>query len=398
MNKRYRRWWSFCLTLGVCFCLGWLGLPSAQSLSGLSASKYEWDLPAWVPKPVVPETNPLTATKVDLGRHLFYDKRLSADGTLSCGSCHLQSLAFTDGKIQPTGVTGESHPRNSMSLTNVAYAPVLTWANPLLTRLETQALLPLFGEHPVEMGMAGREHQILELLRHDPQYQQAFPEAFPEAEDPYTLHRLTQAIAAFERTLISVRSPYDRYRYGGEPQGISAAAKRGESLFHSERLECFHCHGGFNFSDSVRHERLAFQEIAFHNTGLYNLDGQGRYPYPNQGLYEITQAPADMGRFKAPTLRNIAVTAPYMHDGSIPTLEDAIAHYAAGGRTIPTGPNAGVGRDNPWKSNFIVGFQLTAQERQDLLAFLESLTDQEFLTDVRFSDPFEPEPSPHTTE
>lgn len=386
MNRHLHRWLSFCVTLGICLCLGIWG--AGSSTSTLSSSDYDWDLAEWVPKPVIPEDNPLTAAKVDLGRHLFYEKRLSADGSQSCGTCHLQSLAFSDGRIQPVGVTGESHPRNSMSLTNVAYAPVLTWANPLITQLEDQALLPLFGEHPVEMGMAGREGQILDLIQQDPFYQQAFPVAFPDTSTPYTLKTLTQAIAAFERTLISVNSPYDRYRYGGDPEAISAAARRGEALFHSERLECFHCHGGFNFSDTLMHERLAFKEIAFHNTGLYNLDPQGRYPYPNQGVYEITHNPEDMGRFKAPTLRNIAVTAPYMHDGSISTLEDAIDHYAAGGRTITQGPHGGVGSDNPWKSPFISGFQLTDPERQDLIAFLESLTDREFLTTPRLSDPF----------
>ncbi len=382
MSRTWRRWLSFLTALGICFCLG-----SIVPASGDADLDYEWDLPAWAPRPVVPVDNPMSVLKVELGRHLFYEPRLSITGDLSCGSCHQQSLALTDGRARSEGATGEQHPRSAMSLTNVAYAPVLTWGNPLQTRLETQALVPLFGEHPVEMGMAGQEDQILELLKADPWYREIVPAAFPEAEDPYSIRSLTQAIAAFQRTLISFRSPYDRYRYQGEEQAISASAKRGEALFHSERLECFHCHGGLNFSDSIMHERLAFREIAFHNTGLYNIGGQGAYPYPNTGVHEITQNPEDMGRFKAPTLRNIAVTAPYMHDGSIATLEEVIDHYAAGGRTISTGPHAGVGSANPLKSTFVSGFELTDQERQDLLAFLNSLTDQEFLTDPRFSDP-----------
>ncbi|MDM9385283.1 cytochrome c peroxidase [Chlorogloeopsis sp. ULAP01] len=229
---------------------------------------------------------------------------------------------------------------------------VLTWANPGLTKLESQMLIPLFGEHPVEMGMVGKEQEILTMLQSDRTYKQLFAAAFP-GKDSISIANLAKAIAAFERTLISVNSPYDRYRYGGDVNAISAAAKRGEALFNSERLECFHCHGGINFSDSVMHERLAFKEIAFHNTGLYNIDGKGAYPSSNTGVRELTNKPSDMGRFKAPTLRNIALTAPYMHDGSIATLEEVIDHYQAGGRTIHTGKFAGVGSTNPFKSQFI---------------------------------------------
>ncbi|MEO0541940.1 MAG: di-heme enzyme, partial [Cyanobacteria bacterium P01_A01_bin.105] len=162
----------------------------------------------------------------------------------------------------------------------------------------------------------------------------------------------------------------------------------GEVLFNSERLECFHCHGGLNFSDSTHHERSGFTEIAFHNTGLYNIDGSGAYPPNNTGVQEITHNASDMGKFKAPTLRNIALTAPYMHDGSIATLSEAIAHYAAGGRTIADGPNAGIGSQNPLKSSFIQGFSLTATEKDDLLAFLQSLTDTTFTTNPRLSSPY----------
>lgn len=136
------------------------------------------------------------------------------------------------------------------------------------------------------------------------------------------------------------------------------------------------------------HERNRFGEIAFHNTGLYNIDGKGGYPAPNRGVLEVSNQPGDMGRFKAPTLRNIAVTAPYMHDGSIATLSEVIDHYAAGGRTIASGPNAGDGSKNPYKSEFVTGFLLTPQEKLDLLAFLESLTDSSFLNDPALSDPW----------
>jgi len=145
------------------------------------------------------------------------------------------------------------------------------------------------------------------------------------------------------------------------------------------------------FRWGVQHERLAFSEVAFHNTGLYNLNPKGDYPPNNTGVYEITHDPKDMGRFKAPSLSNISLTAPYMHDGSIQTLEEAIDHYAAGGRTIATGPYAGVGSINPLKSTFIQGFELTEQERQDLLAFLNALTDESFVQNPAFSDPHQPQ-------
>jgi cytochrome c peroxidase len=202
------------------------------------------------------------------------------------------------------------------------------------------------------------------------------------------LANITKAIAAFERSLISYRSPYDRYNYGGDPSGMSAAALRGKDLFFSEKLECFHCHGGFNLSDSVEHGGSTFKEVMFHNTGLYNIGGTGAYPEGNAGVYESTHQAADMGRFRAPTLRNIAVTAPYMHDGSVDTLESALDHYSAGGRTIASGPYAGVGSDNPYKSELISGFELEAAERADVIAFLQTLTDDELLTDPRFADPW----------
>lgn len=370
---------SFCLSVGFSRALA-TGNPSSEA-------SYVWNVPPWLPKPVMPDDNPMSQAKVELGRHLFYEQRLSVTGDFSCASCHKQELAFTDGKPVGVGATGEKHPRNSMSLTNVAYTPVLTWANPLLKQLKTQALIPLFGEHPVEMGMVGKEEQILQMLREDADYRRMFAAAFGEEAEPISIGNLTKAIASFERTLISANSPYDRYRYGGDSHAISEAAKRGERLFNSERLECFHCHGGFNFSDSIQHERLAFTEIAFHNTGLYNIDGNGAYPPDNTGIYEITNKPSDMGHFRAPTLRNIALTAPYMHDGSIATLEAAIDHYRVGGRTLREGQYAGVGSENPHKSEFISGFELTESEKQDLLAFLRSLTDEEFIHNPAFQNP-----------
>jgi cytochrome c peroxidase len=358
----------------------------AQDIPVTLTTEYNWNLPTWTPKPIVPEDNPMTAEKVELGRHLFYEPRLSITGEYSCASCHQQSLAFTDGKPVAIGSTNESHPRNAMGLGNVAYSPVLTWANPVLTSLENQALIPIFGEHPIEMGMVGKEQQMIQWLKQDPWYQKMFAQAFDDSQ-PVNISNLTKAIASFQRSILSFKSPYDRYRYQGETNAISAAAKRGEKLFNSERTECFHCHHGINFSDSIQHENLAFTEIAFHNTGLYNIDGKGSYPPQNIGVKEITQEAKDMGRFKVPSLRNIALTAPYMHDGSVATLQEAIAHYQAGGRTITEGAWAGSGSDNPYKSAFIKGFEITPSEIDDLIAFLQSLTDEELTTNPAYSDP-----------
>lgn len=354
---------------------------------GGGAGGYDWGLPAAFPKPKVPEDNPMSAAKVELGRHLFYDTRLSLNETQSCASCHLQELAFTDGLANAVGSTGEVHPRSSMAVMNVGYYTALTWANNVVDRLEEQALLPIFGEAPVELGFAGQEDELLARLAADPTYVELFAEAFPDEAEPISLGTVTKGLASFERALVSHDSPYDRY-VAGDTAALSEAALRGQDLFFSESLECFHCHGGFNFSDSVATETTNIIEVMFHNTGLYNIGGTGDYPPENTGLHALTGVASDMGRFRTPSLRNIAKTAPYMHDGSIATLDEVIDHYAAGGRTITEGPYAGVGSESIYKSELVNGFELTAEERADLIAFLESLTDETFLSDPRFASPF----------
>jgi len=378
----------------------WQTVAYVRSLGGVRLSvratdggaSYVWDLPPGFTRPKVPADNPMTPAKVELGRYLFYDTRLSVDGTFSCGSCHEQRRAFTDGKARAVGVTGEVHPRGSMGLANIAYSPVLTWANPTVRRLEAQALVPMFGEDPVELGLSGREKEMLARLAAEPRYPAMFAAAFPGDAAPISLANVTRAIASFERTLLSGRSPYDLYRTSADPRALSAAAQRGEEIFFSETTECFHCHGGFNFTETSDFVGKGFAEIEFHNTGLYNLGAGGGYPPPNTGVHAVTDDPEDMGRFKAPSLRNIAITAPYMHDGSIATLADVIRHYEAGGRTVTEGPYKGVGRDNVHKSEFVKGFTLTAEERADLVTFLESLTDEVFIADPRFSDPWPARP------
>jgi cytochrome c peroxidase len=246
----------------------------------------------------------------------------------------------------------------------------------------------MFGDDPVELGMVGKEDLLIQRLKSEPRYGKLFADAYPDLQEQFTLANITKAIASFERTILSGDSPYDVYRRGDDPNAISASAKRGEALFFSERLECFHCHGGFNFTGSVDYYGKGFAEVEFHNTGLYNLTGKFSYPEPNLGLYTFTEAPDDVGKFKAPTLRNVAVTAPYMHDGSIKTLEEAIDHYAAGGRTVKNGVLAGDGSKNPNKSEFVKGFELTPTDKADLLDFLRSLTDSSLLTNPALSDPW----------
>ncbi|XXF81344.1 di-heme enzyme [Myxococcaceae bacterium GXIMD 01537] len=367
--------------------MGWTGVLALGAL-GCSETEpteqpYVWKLPKGFPEPAVPADNPMSEAKVELGRRLFYDVRLSGNGTQSCASCHHQERAFTDGRMNAVGSTGESHRRNSMTLANVAYASTLTWANPHFQTLERQANVPLFGEEPVELGLAGKEDLLHQRLREDSRYPALFSAAFPGEADPINTDSVVRALAAFQRTLLSGNAPYDRYTYGGQVDALSASAKRGAALFFSERLECFHCHQGVFFMDAVTDKDTPFPTITFHNTNLYNLDGKGAYPAVDVGLQELTGKPEDMGRFRAPTLRNVSVTAPYMHDGSIATLSEVLEHYAAAGRAHGQG-----GALSPFQSEFVRGFTLTAEEKADVLAFLESLTDAEFLTDPRFSDPF----------
>ena len=359
-----------------------------QAIEVAQLGPYRWDLPPGFPYPNVPADNPMTEPKVELGRHLFYDRRLSLNQKQSCATCHQQEHVFTDGRGRGLGSTGQLHPRGPMSLVNVAYSPVLTWANPNMRSLEAQALVPMFGDDPVELGMSGKEELLFARLKAEPRYWRLFANAYRDEADPFTLANITKAIACFERTILSGDSPYDRYRRGDDPNAITESAPRGEALFFSERLECFHCHGGFNFTGTVDYYGKGFSEVEFHNTGLYNLKGKFSYPEPNLGLYNFTQAPDDVGKFKAPTLRNIELTGPYMHDGSVATLSDVIDHYAAGGRNIQAGPYAGDGAGNPNKSEFVKSFSLSPQEKEDLIAFLLSLTDEELLSNPKLSNPW----------
>ena len=370
-------------------CVGVLILVAGAATAQAQDTTFQWTIPPRYPKPPVPVDNPMSRVKVELGRRLFYDRRMSVNGRQSCASCHRQELAFTDGRPRSSGTTGARHPRGSMSLANAAYAPALTWANPTTTSLEDQALVPMFGTDPTELGLAGKGEAFLELIRRDTLYQRLFTRAFPDDTAAITLTNVVRAIATFERTIISMGSPYDRYRFGGDRNAISDAAKRGEAFFFSgQRGGSFQCHGGWNLSGDVRHEARPDVSAQFFNTGLYNVAGPVSYPAPNTGIHEITRRPEDVGKFRAPTLRNVAVTAPYMHDGSIATLGEVLDHYAAGGRTIATGPYAGVGRDNPNRAPSMRPFAMTDDDKRDLIAFLESLTDSAFLRNPNLADPW----------
>ena len=366
-----------------------LALALGQTAPTAPSAQYAWQLPDGWPTPKVPLDNPMSTAKVALGRLLFYDTRLSANGTQSCATCHVQAHAFADAKPVAIGSTGQAHPRSSMSLVNIAYAGTLTWVNPTLHLLEEQALVPMFGNRPIELGLAPGGGAWLDRLRQVPIYRRQFVEAFGATPDPFTIANITRALASFERTIISARSPYDRSEF--DPSALSVEARRGEGIYFGTQASCFRCHGGFTLASyNIEFEGRpeGGEAPGFFNTGLYNLAGPFRYPADATGLYAYTKRVADVGKFKAPTLRNIAVTAPYMHDGSIATLDAVLDHYAAGGRTIASGPHAGIGRDNPGKSTIVGGFALSPADRRALLAFLRALTDDALLTDARWSNPW----------
>jgi cytochrome c peroxidase len=305
----------------------------ALAALAMPAAEHVWDLPPGVPAPAIPDPAHLTPSRIELGRRLFFDARLSRNGEGACGACHRPEFAFTDARPRAVGATGELHARGSMSLINVAYRKTLTWADPSITTLEQQALVPLFGNHPVELGLEGNEPRIYDELAGDPLYARLFPEAFPGSERAITREKIVAAIAAFERTIVSFRSPYDRYRFGGDADALTPAAKRGETVFMSARAGCARCHAGVNFEGETYPKGLT--------VGAHGRD------------------PADIAPFRPPTLRNIARTAPYMHDGREQALEDVIA-----------------------------AFGLSPAERDDVRAFLESLTDLDALVDSRWSDPW----------
>ena len=350
-------------------------------LSG-DPARFVGALPAGWPAPIVPIENPMSAAKVELGRHLFYDTRLSGNGAFSCSSCHRQEFAFADAKNIPLGSTGQVHPRNSMALGNVAYQRFFNWASVSTPSLEAQALVPMFGDRPVELGLKGQEVALLARLKAEPLYRDLFPKSFPNEAEPVSVENVTRAMAAFQRTIISGNAPYDRF-VRGDRTALAASAQRGEVLFRSSRLKCAECHGGMLFTNAADVVSTNFSQLPFFNNGLYHA-----YPAPNRGLFEASGVVGDMGRFKVPSLRNLAFTFPFMHDGSVASLEDVVEHYARGGRTIALGPNAGDGSRNPNKDVRLTGFTVSAQEQFDLIEFLRSLSDSSIVKNEHFSNPW----------
>ncbi|MGH8597362.1 MAG: cytochrome c peroxidase, partial [Gammaproteobacteria bacterium] len=227
---------------------------------------------------------------------------------------------------------------------------------------------------PVELGFDQVMPERLAELNGDAHVAQQQRAAFGELNAALDLDQVVKALATYVRTLVAADSAFDRYLYWGET--LPSSAQRGMGLFFSQRLSCALCHASFNLSGPIRQQDMPAVEAVFHNTGLYNLGGSGAYP--DVGAMAHTNQRTDMGAFRAPTLRNVAVTAPYMHDGSVPTLADVVDFYAAGGRNIESGPEAGDGRLNPFKRKDIHELDLTAQEKSDLVAFLESLTDARY--------------------
>jgi cytochrome c peroxidase len=304
--------------------------------------------PAGFPTLSAPADNLPTRERVELGRRLFYDARLSRTGDVACSSCHLQANAFADPNRLSAGVDGQLGTRNAPALVNLAWGRAFFWHGGAAS-LEVQAVGPI--KNPVEMDMSLLE--VAERLNADAELAKEFERAYAE---PATESSLTRALASFVRSLVSADSPYDHY-LAGDTSALSEAAVRGEKLFNGEGGECFHCHIGFDLSNHL-----------FRNNGIAADD-------PDEGRREVTLKDSDLGRFKVPTLRNVAVSAPYMHDGSLATLDDVIDAYVAGGRGHPnTDPT-------------IHPLDLSADDRADLRAFLEALTDEQFLTNPDYAEP-----------
>ncbi len=311
-------------------------------------------------RPPSPANNPPTVLKIELGRRLFYDGDLSWDGTMSCATCHEQKRGFSDGNKTRVGFDGQPGERNIQTLANVGWFRSLTWGGPQVDTLEHQALIPIEGFVPVEMGFAGRpEGALAQRLNDQACYPELFRAAFPERGGKIDMDTVTMALSAFQRSLVSLDAPYDRYRRG-EARAISEQAKRGEALFATK--QCATCHAGPHFTDAALPAVKA--QASFHRLAR-PVDGK------DAGLARITQRREDAGRFRTPGLRNVALSAPYMHDGEAASLPDAIRHHFADSDTVD--PRLSVA--------------VSDAEMADLIAFLETLTDRGFVSDARFARP-----------
>jgi cytochrome c peroxidase len=314
---------------------------SEPSQPTLTDEEWRGRVPAGFPQVVYPEGNEPTKLRVELGRRLFYDNRLSADGSLNCGSCHVLSAAFTDGRETSPGLHGIAGKRNAPTLINLAWMKRLMMEGGVPT-LETQALAPLHDS----TEMAGSIMPLLKRLNEDVLLKELASAAY--ARDTIDAFVVTRALACFQRTFMSGDSRYDRYKQGRKDQ-MSEREVRGMELFFSPKTHCGECHSGVFFTD-----------MDYHNIGLATS-------YSDEGLARASHRDEDVGRFKTPTLRNIQLTAPYMHDGSMLSLEQVIAFYNGGG----------VNHRN--KDPRIVSLGLNEREQADLVAFLTTLTDWNFV-------------------
>jgi cytochrome c peroxidase len=298
---------------------------------------------AGLPPVPVPEDNPITPAKVALGEKLFFDPGLSADGSISCASCHRPERYFADDKPFSRGVGEKPGERNALSVLNAGYSPNLLWDGRSVT-LEDQVRYPV--THPLEMNMT--PERVEDYLVASPEYAALFKEAF--GEDWIAWENVCRAVATFERTLLIGNAPFDRF-IAGHREALPAAARRGWELFRG-KAGCIGCH---------RYDRESpfFTDFEFHNAGIGWSAAK-----PDLGRYHITKVREEKGAFRTPSLRNVAKTAPYMHDGSLPDLPSVIAHYVAGGKP------------NPLLDPKIRPLELSVAEQRDLIAFLESLTSE----------------------
>lgn len=328
----------------------------------------------------VPEDNSLTPEKVALGRELFLDTRFSADGTISCASCHVPTQLFTDGRVVGVGIDGKEGTRNAPTIINAAYYDSLFWDGRAAS-LEAQAKGPLIN--PIEHGLSSYE-PALKVIRSDRKYMMQFEHAFGIAPEKIDIDDVVKAIASFERTLIAGDSAFDRYRYGGDPNALSASAIAGFKVF-TGRGKCSVCHligkSSATLTDNQYHNiGVSLPEIQGRLNDVVNafieskLDGRAvdhsvltAENISQLGRFAVTLNPTDIGNFRTPSLRNVALTAPYMHDGSLKTLEDVVAFYAKGG--------SGSSLQHP----MIRKLRLTKTEERQLVDFMESLTSAKFV-------------------
>ena len=316
---------------------------------------------------------------IELGRYFFFDKRLSYDQGLSCSTCHNPNLAFTDGYEVAINSKAENLRRNTPTILNINNRTNFNWANSKITSLKVQIERPMFGQHPTEMDISGHEKEILSRFIKDAVYKKLYKEVFQASINQITIPQIIEAITTYELQLQSRNSRFDQFKKNGDSSLLTDFEWLGFKIFHADSIECNACHGGADFFEPDRGPEFA-------NIGLYNCNQS--YPPHDPGLQEEDGDQDNNGVFRIPTLRNIALTAPYYHDGSEESLIQVIKNYERGGRKIESGPCKGDGKDHPSKDGRLQVFHLTEYERAALIAFLQTLTDTSYLHKDLFVDPF----------